>query len=160
MIFLLACHAGWTDAAALAAHRARLDQNQDGRITEEEYKKTLWNGPPFASADGDGDGDLSVAEWLNLVRFQSAASFDGPSNSDTVKQSGGGVVLPPVEQRDLAELLGWMGDALQSVGQPGPDPVALRQAVQSGRLDSAETQAVLESLRAPWQAQGWIWPFP
>lgn len=151
---VLACsHPEWNEV--LKEHRARLDIDHDGRVSAAEYEKTLWNGPPFGSADRDGDGDLSASELEWLIRGQSATAFDGPAGLDPVKQGGAGVEIPPEGVQNMQELLGWMQETLQQAGQTVPDPTA---AMQSGRLDSPETGAWLQQIRGPWMAQGWSWP--
>lgn len=160
MILLwLACQTPvWTEAAALAPHRARLDQDQDGKVSAAEYEKTLWNGPPFGSADRDGDGDLSVAEVVLLVKGQSPSSFDGPGGGESVKKGGAGVEIPPDSERDLIELFAWMEGALQAAGQPALDPAQVQAAVHSGRVDSPESLRVWAMVKPRWEAQGWTWP--
>lgn len=160
MILLLwACHTPvWTETAAMAGHRARLDQDQDGRVEVAEYDKTLWNGPPFASADRDLDGDLSPAELAILVQSQSPNSFDGPHLENPVKAEEGGITVPPRSQQDVAEVLAWMGEALASVGQPVPSPESVQAAVQSAAFDSPATISVLAEIHPRWLAQGWSWP--
>lgn len=83
----------WTEASALEGHRRALDANGDGVLDRNEYESTRWNGPPFATADRDGDGQISAVELAWLVRRQSARHFDG------VVQ---GSVLPEVD-RSTAE---------------------------------------------------------
>jgi hypothetical protein len=159
ILLLLACQTPvWTETAAMAGHRARLDQDQDGRVEAAEYDKTVWNGPPFASADRDLDGDLSPAELATLVQSQSPSSFDGPHLENPVKAEEGGMTAPPRAQQDVAEVLAWMCGALDSVGVATPAAAALDLAIQSARLDSVETQAILEEIRPRWLAQGWSWP--
>lgn len=158
MLFFACATNPWTDEAALAPHRARLDADHDGRVTAAEYEKTLWNGPPFGTADADGDGDLSVAELEVLVRQQSAVHFDGPQGENSVKKGGEGVTLPPPEALQVQEFLVWMIDALAAKGQTTPDPALVQAAIHSQRLDSAESKVVLDQLRPLWLAQGWVWP--
>lgn len=159
MWMLIGCEARtWTVEAALAPHRGRLDDSADGRVDAVEYDRRLWNGPPFATADADGDGDLSALELATLVRTQSSTSFDAPVAAAPIRRGGAGVTLPPDGQRDVWELLVWMGDALRSAGQPGPDPGSVASAVHTGRLESPETLAVLGAMRPAWTARGWTWP--
>ena len=142
----------------MSGHLPRFDLDKDGRFGAEEYDQVRWNGPPFPSADTDGDGDLSATELATLVRAQSPMSFDGVAFPEALKRAGANLRLPSAEQRDVWELLVWMGDALRSRGRPGPDPDAVALAVRSGDAQSAETRRVLEAIRPEWIAQGWTWP--
>lgn len=148
----------WTEASALAGHHTRFDLDRDGRFAAAEYDRTLWNGPPFPSADTNGDGDLSAAELATLVRAQSPTSFDGRAAPEGLKRAGANIRLPSAEERDVWELLVWMGDALRSRGRPGPDPDAVALAVRSGNVQSADARVVLDTIRPEWTAQGWAWP--
>ena len=163
LALLLGCQpavtpARWTAESALAPHRARLDTDHDGRVSAAEYDRTLWNGPPFPSVDRDGDGDLSAAELAALVQAESPTSFDGPARDDPMRRAAANIRLPSDAERDVWELLVWMGDAVRSRGLPGPDPAAVAAAVHSGDLHSAESAAVLGPLRAQWTSLGWTWP--
>lgn len=80
----------WTDASALEGHRLSLDANGDGQFSRSEYEAVRWNGPPFATADVDGDGFLSAEELARLVRGQSARHFDGTAPSAVKPAQGGG----------------------------------------------------------------------
>ncbi len=147
----------WTEADALAPHRLRLDLNHDGRVTKDEYERTLWRGPDFASADLDGDGDLSAPELVHLVQVQSSTAFDGPPAAEPAP-SGGPHSAPDADQEHVLEVLVLLGDALRSHGLPGPNPDAVAAAVTTGDLNSPETLAVLDTLRPAWLGQGWAWP--
>ncbi len=159
ILLLLACHTPtWTDEGALQPHRARLDRDHDGRVTQAEYDRAAWNGPPFASADADADGDLSSAELLRLVRAQSATAFDQPGADPPLQRATAAFTPAPVAERDVEEVLVAMVDAVRSVGGPAPDAASLAAAVHSGSLSSLESRAVLEVLRPTWTTQGWAWP--
>ena len=99
LIVLLACSTPrWTEEGALAPHRAAIDTNGDGRVTADEYDRVRWQGPPFSSADGDGDGDLSAAELLTLFRAQSATRFDGAPPEEDARPGTTAGELPPALQ--------------------------------------------------------------
>jgi hypothetical protein len=156
---LLACATGpWTEEAALAPHRDRLDADHDGRVSAAEYDRHRWNGPPFATADTDADGDLSAAELTTLVRAQSPTTFDAPLPQPAVAQGQVASSLPSAAEQDLWELFVWMADSLRAAGDPAPDPEAVRLAVRSRRVDSAESRALLDTMRPAWLAHGWAWP--
>ena len=100
ILLLLACHTPtWTDEGALAPHRARLDRDHDGRVTQGEYDRAAWNGPPFASADADADSDLSSAELLRLVRAQSATAFDQPGADPPLQRATAAFTPAPVAMK-------------------------------------------------------------
>jgi hypothetical protein len=141
----------------LAVHRATLDHDGDGRVGSAEYARTRWQGPSFAGADRDGDGDLSAAELLVLFRAQSPTTFDGQAVADEERPKREALALPAAQQ-DVWEVLAWMGDALRQAGVGGPDPDWVAAAVWSGSFGSAETHRVLASLRPGWMLQGWRWP--
>lgn len=164
LVWLLACGGGggaeapWTPESALAPHLARLDTDADGRVTDTEYTRTRRDGPPFATADQDGDGALGAGELVWLVRAQSPTTFDGDALPVRAKIEAPQPRALTGGARDVAEVLVWMGDALRAAGDPGPDPAAVAAAVETGRLDSVETQAVLDAMRPAWTARGWGWP--
>ena len=158
MIFLMMACQSPVWSGVLVEHRARLDLDHDGKVRAAEYEKTLWNGPPFGSADRDKDGDLSASELKILVEAQSPVHFDGPGGGESVKKGGAGVEIPPDSERDLIEFFAWMDGALQSQGQPGLDPAGVQAAIHSGRLDTPESRALLEAAKPRWLAQGWTWP--
>lgn len=147
----------WTPVASVAPFRIFLDLDADGLVDADEYERTRWKGPPYATVDADHDGDASASEILTLFQAQSPTSFDGVTDPD-----GAAPLRPPwsipVEQRDVWQVLVWMGDALRSRGQPGPDPQAVDAAVLTGRIDSPQTMAVLDFIRPQWLANGWSWP--
>lgn len=158
LVWLLACApVAWTPLSALAPHRARLDADGDARVSPAEYARTQADGPPFADFDADGDDDLSTAELLASFRAQSPTAFDGPATSEDAHPGPAPWRLPDA-QRDVWEVLVWMGDALRSAGEVGADPVAVDAALRSGRIDSAESRAVLRELEPRWRARGWPWP--
>lgn len=159
ILLVLACAQGeWTVESAAAPHRARLDSDGDGLVSAAEYDRVAWSSRPFMAADGDGDGDLSTAELVALVELQSATGFDGTSTMASNQRTvGSGVVMGP-RQRRLWELLAAMADELRAAGGTPPSPEAIAAAVQSEALDSAETAAVLATLRTEWTRLGWKWP--
>ena len=148
----------WTPEAVLAPEIARLDADHDGTVSRSEYERAAWNGPPFATADADGSGDLSVGELLTLFRTEDAVGFDHPGGSAAVSGANGTFVAAPAEARNVAEVITLMADALRAAGDPGPDPQAVFAAVHSGRIDSVETRLVLDTMRLPWLSHGWAWP--
>ena len=160
LVWMFACAPppSWTEAGALAGHRAWLDTNHDGRVDAGEYEGHLWNGPPMGSADLDGDGDLSAAELSALVVAQSPTHFDGAVESGPVARAGAGVRTPEGEAKQLWEVLVWMDDAERSVGEPGLDPAQVAAAVESGSFTSAPSRAAFAALRPAWSAHGWTWP--
>lgn len=106
LLLLLACATPrWTEEGALAPHRATLDRDGDGRVTADEYDRVRWQGPPFSSADADGDGDLSTAELLTLFRAQSATRFDGAPPEEDARPGTTAGELPPAmqHQREVEE---------------------------------------------------------
>lgn len=158
-LLLLACQSpSWTAESALAPHRTRMDDNADGRVDAGEYDRRLWNGPPFATADRNGDANVSNEELEFLIRGQSPNAFDASPVGGPIRRAGAGVTLPPAAQRDVWELLVWMGDALRKAGKSGPDPHAVAAAVHSGSVQSAESRTVLDTMRPAWLALGWAWP--
>ncbi len=148
----------WTELGALAGHHRTLDTDGDGRITKEEWDPSVWNGPGFWSADVDGDGDVSAAELLVLVRAQPAGTFDAPGAPDDTLRGAGESVRPVGAARDIWEVAVWMSDALRAVGSEGADPAAVKQAVDAGTPDSDAVRALFGVLRPRWEAQGWAWP--
>lgn len=161
MIWLLAACAAppmWSDEAVLGGVRARLDRDADGRVTAAEYDAARWNGPPFASADTDGSGELSASELAELLVGQSPTAFDGTHAAPG--RRGVAQALLTAEQRPVWEVLVWMGDTLRAQDLPGPDPAAVERAVATGSMTSPETRAVLAAMRVPWESRGWTWPFP
>ena len=154
MILLVGCGSpAWTESTALTPHLARLDHDGDGRVTAHEYERTLYLGPSFTEADRDGDGELSAQELAHLLREQSPTTFDGEKGADTGSPAPVGW-RPQAENAWLWELLVWLRDAPAA---PVTDD-AIHTAVDSGSLDSAETQAVLAAIRPAWEARGWVWP--
>lgn len=148
----------WSSTRVLEAHRARLDQDGDGRISETEYERTLWNGPPFGSADEDRDGDLSVVELEDLTRHQSPSRFDGPFSGASVREAEAGVVMPTDGQRDLSEVLNWMVETLVAAGEPVPAEAEVQAAIQSGDWKDAHTTEVLKNIKTSWEKAGLKWP--
>jgi hypothetical protein len=147
----------WTAEGALAVHRAALDTDRDGRVSAAEYDRTRWQGPPFASADADNDGDLSASELLVLFQSQSPTSFDGATAPESARLGGQSWSLAP-RQQCVWEVLVWMSDALGHAGQAVPDPVLIDTAVLSGDIESPASRRVLAQLQPAWVAQGWAWP--
>lgn len=147
----------WTPESALAPHRAALDADRNGVVDAAEFERPRWEGPPFASADADGDGDLSTAELLALFRAQSPTGFDGGTPPEDARPGGQPWQVPTREQ-DVWEVLVWMGDALRSDGDAGADPALVDAAVQSGSLESPESRVALASMQSAWETNGWPWP--
>ena len=158
LLFLACQPPSWTADSAVAPHRARLDDDADGRVNAAEYERRLWNGPPFATADQNGDGDLSSDDLAFLIRVQSPTTFDASAATAPIRRAGAGVTLPPAAQRDVWELLVWMADALRKEGKAGPEPAAVAAAVHSGSVQSPESRGVLDTMRPGWLALGWAWP--
>lgn len=157
-LFLLGCATPvWTVDGALADHRVVLDADADGRVDAAEYGRTRWEGPSFAGADGDGDGDLSTTELVALFQAQSPTNFDGDPAPQDLRPSQPPWSLPRAQQ-DVWEVLAWMAEALKAAGRPGPDPVLVDQAVLSGELSSPAGRQALASLQGGWLALGWPWP--
>lgn len=159
ILLLLACNsAGWTEDTVMTPHRARFDDDGDGRVTAPEYEARRWNGPPFATADRDGDGDLSPAELAWLVRAQSPTSFDAPQAQPPLALGDVAPNRPTAAQLDVTELLVWMSDSLAAAGSPPLPAPLLDAAVASGRLDSDATRLALGTIGPEWLARGWAWP--
>ena len=159
LLWLLACGSPrWTEERALEPHLAALDGDQDGRAGEAEYRRARWEGPPFASADQDGDGALSAGELLSLFRLQSPTDFDGGDPQAQRPAVGQQPALLNPQQEEAWEVLAWMSGALLAAGQEGPDPGLVDKAVRSGDLESAAGRAALAEIQEGWLAQGWPWP--
>jgi len=159
ILLLVACTPPtWTDTSALAAHRSRLDANADGRVVAAEYDAHRWNGPPFATADRDADGDLSAAELAWLVRAQSPTTFDAPLPQAPLALGDVASGRPSAAQLDLNELLVWMNDSVRAAGGTPLAPEAIAAAVATGRVDSEAARAAFHQLGPAWIAQGWAWP--
>ncbi len=156
---LVACSSPmWTPDGALAPHRARLDTNTDSRVSAAEYDAHRWNGPPFATADQNGDGDLSASELVWLVRTQSPTSFDAPIPQPPLALGQTTSTRPTAAQRELHEVFVWMDDSLRAAGDAPLDAAVLSAAADSGRVDSPEAVAAFAQLRPRWEARGWGWP--
>lgn len=158
ILALLACAPTWTEAGALASHRARLDADGNGRVEAAEYDAHVWNGPLFGTVDRDADGDLSAAELERLIAAQQPTTFDGFSEAEVIHRGGAGIAAPTGTARDTWEVIVWMNDALRAAGEPGLKPEDVAAAVASGTLESPESAAALATLRPQWEAHGWAWP--
>lgn len=146
---------GWSPDGAMEAHRQRLDRNHDGVVDANEYEAVRWAGPPFATADSDGDGQLSNGELARLVRGQSATAFDGGGGGEMRQDGGSASAHAPTAS---AEVLVFLRDRVVAAGGAAPEPAAFARAVASGGLETADSQGVLAHLHHEWTLQGWAWP--
>lgn len=158
ILTLFACASTWSATDPLREHRSRLDADHDERVTAAEYEAHLWNGPPFGTADVDGDGDLSSAELATLIAAQQPTVFDGFGKLEVIRRGGAGVASPRGQARDTWEVLVWMNDALRAAGEPGLAPDDVAAAVATGHLGSPESASLLAALKPAWEAHGWAWP--
>lgn len=155
LVLLLAASAPrWTEADALAPHRARLDADGDGRVARAEYDRVAWSAPPFAAVDLDGDGDLSVAELLVLTRAQDPTRFVPPVEPVDAPAGAAAPVFTLAEQARWETLL-TLADQLRAAGRPVPAPDEVRAAVFG---DPEAGARVLAALEAGYAAAGWPWP--
>jgi hypothetical protein len=132
----------WSDERVFAPHVAVLDSNGDGRVTASEYDRTLWNGPPFATADQDHDGQLSPTELAWLTRHQSPTHFDGGGHGAVKSSEGPGRTRSTATQHRI-ETLVWLHTAANHAGRPALDP-ALLEAVQAATEPDAPALAAAE----------------
>jgi hypothetical protein len=153
---VLACSDGWTTGAALAPSLARVDRDGDGAVTGDEYDAVRYAGPPFPQADLDGNGRLDLPELEALLRGQDALTFDAGRQRRALTPADPAAMpgAMSAESRALWELLGVLA---AEVPEP-PTPAEILAASATGRLDSPESVAMLDRLRAGWAARGMAFP--
>lgn len=161
MIFwLTACATApaWTDTGAVAPLLHTLDRDGDGRVDHAEYDRVRWSGPPFPSADVDGDGALDAGELLRLFRGQSPTAFDGAAPEPPPLVTSHPGHRRTVRQEETLEVLTALADSLRAAGDPAPTADELESAATTAHLDSPECLALLARMRPAWEHHGWTWP--
>lgn len=169
LVWLLGCGgaASWTEAGALAPTWKALDADGDGRVERAEYEVRESTGAPFAEADTDDDGALSLAELEALFLTEDPAPEagrrpGGPGGPATAKSSGragksgkpsASKGLNPVLKRKAAEnsvqlVLDSLAEEVRHAdpARPLPGDAALAAAVDTGSLYTRESRAVLADL--------------
>lgn len=142
---------------------ATADDNGDGALGAEELALLVRAQDP-ATFDGEAApaAPIAVAVPEGVGAGSGAGTGEsaaGGTGEGAGEGAAGGAAQPPVgEARHVQELLLWMGDALRAAGRPAPGTGAIEAAIQSGRLESAETTAVLAAMRPKWEGLGWTWP--
>jgi len=145
---------------------ATADDNGDGALGAEELALLVRAQDP-ATFDGEAAPAAPVAVAVpegggaGAGEGGDAGAGEGGAEGTVGGAAGatGSAAQPPVgEARHVQELLLWVGDALRAAGRPAPGTGAIEAAIQSGRLDSAETTAVLAAMRPEWEGLGWTWP--
>ena len=138
--FCLGCTES-THPEAFAGVLKRLDRNGDGRVTEAEYIAP--KGPPFATADQDGDGNLSAAEVETMmIRTDPAIPL-----RQSLPPPPRDAIPPP--QRELREALRFEVEELRAKVPDAslPSEAEVQAAARQG-LGSAAGQQVAAQLRA------------
>ncbi len=148
----------WTAEGAAARQLGLLDGDLDGRVSSAEYRAHRYTGPPFGTADQDGDGALSAPELLRLGRGQDGLRFDGAVARPTYPAHSVEAAGLSAPQMAVLEVLGWMSASLAAGGAAPLDSAALRAAVDSGELESAASIACLAEMKPRWTALGRPWP--
>ncbi len=147
----------WTYSGAIEPARGVLDQDHDGRVSDDELSGSSPVAVDYRKIDADGDQDLSPDELIDLLLHSDPNSFAGVYDQREPTPDDSERYFPdPRPVRQLRVLFTFMVAEIRAVAprQPLPDEASIAQAAASRSLGSPESRALLETLRQGYQACG------
>lgn len=165
ILFFLACattNDGWTEEAAYATVRARLDQDEDGHVDLQEWVRVAWAAPVYHQVDTNADGDLDNAELGTLILTEDPASFFEPADrphdyapdlvTHRVRNTVAWLTLEALRQELEAATRG------QAVAEGLLPDEAHLEAIAAAGLTSPEATALLSRWVVAFEAAGLTFP--
>ena len=146
--------AAWTEEDAFSGIFLRLDKDQSGGIVSEEWPRALAVGPEHALVDTNGDNQVDIAELVESHKSVDPQDFLGGVSMPLPPDPNQRPTMDPANQ-SLRELFHFLVAELQPGQRRESASLGLLgAAVGSGRIDSPDSQALLDTLAEAFRAAG------